>query len=79
MEIFPRARTIGVTINKHSRTIPMDTDQPVEQHTSILKGIESRNTDHIPTSPIFTEEYLPVVEKEEDKPNPKQRRVRRKK
>ena len=46
----------------------MDTDQPVEQHTSILKGLESSNTNHTSPSPIFTEEYLPVVEKKKTNP-----------
>lgn len=46
----------------------MDTDQLVEQHSSILKGIESRNTDLPPRSPVFTEEYLPIVEKKKSNP-----------
>ena len=66
MEFLPRIRSIGVTINKHSSTVLMDIDdidQPVEQHTSILEGIESRNTDWTPPSPTIAEEFLPIVEK----------------
>ena len=46
----------------------MDTEQPVEQNTSILTGTKSHNTDNIPASTIFTEEYLPVVEKKKTNP-----------
>ena len=64
MEILPRTRPIGITINKHSHTVQINIDQPVEQHISVLEGIESRNTNYTPPSPISTEEYLPIVEKE---------------
>ena len=63
MEILPRTRPIGITINKHSHTVPMDIDQPVGQHISVLEGIESHNTDYIPPSPIFAEEFSPILEK----------------
>ena len=72
MEILPRTRPIGVTINKHFHIVPIDIDQPVKQHTSILEGIESRNTNYTPPSPIFAEEFLPIVEKRK-KPVHKQR------
>ena len=73
MEILSRTRPIGIIINKHSHTVPMNLDQPVEQYTSVLEGIESRNTDYTPPSPIFVEEFLPIVQKEEEKPILKQR------
>ena len=46
----------------------MDIDQPVEQHTSILEGIELSNTDYTPPSPILAEEFLPIVEKKKKSP-----------
>ena len=69
MEILPRTKPIGITINKYAHTVPMDIDQPiVPQHNSILEGIESHNTNYIPPSPIFTEEFLPIVEEKKESP-----------
>ena len=60
MDFPPRTKSIGVTTNKHSPPIPVDIDnivQPVQQHTSILDGTESRNTNWTSPSPIIAEEF----------------------
>mmetsp|Transcript_7352 Transcript_7352/g.8541 ORF Transcript_7352/g.8541 Transcript_7352/m.8541 type:complete len:170 (+) Transcript_7352:323-832(+) len=62
MEILPRTNPMGITINKNTHIVPMDIDPPiVSQRNSVLEEIESRNINYTPRSPIFLEEFLPIV------------------